>query len=263
MMSAPGDQNRGPFFLHTAAGPVDEPIIALWRAAPAGDIPTSAQGELAAPAAPSELDRPIWRVVLPANVAEARSILEGGGRTLAEEEQALTRTYSRLELLAGDLGRSGPHNLRGPDAELVASLVQSGSVGAVSFDVETGSTAGLADRAGDWLRETWDGLGALVARTTWTETEIEGRLIARSALGRTGDTLTAWIDGVTDEEASLHNRAVQLALASKQALLRKVSLVIKGALMITGFVAAPGSALLAIPAIWRYLNQLRAELTGD
>ena len=92
---------------------------------------------------------------------------------------------------------------------------------------------------------------------------MDGRLIARSALGRSGDILTAWLAAVTGEQAALHTRAVQLALASTRALLRKLTLVIRGAMMVTGLVVAPGSALLAIPAIWRYMNQLHAELIAD
>ncbi len=256
-MTAPSTESayRNPFSLIMPAASLAEPIIAPWSHAVSSAMP-SFDTEAAA-----SRDQPIWRVVLP-SMTRAHDMLETGARELAHEQDLLIQADGRFEALVSDLGSASSLSLQGADAELVATLVTSGALPSASVEVESGTADGLADRAGDWLRETWQQMQSLIAYTTWTETLIEGRLIARSALGRTGDTLTAWIASVTHEEAALHNRAVGLALASKQALIQKLTLVIRGALMVTGLVAAPGSALLAIPAIWRYLNQLRAELFG-
>jgi hypothetical protein len=254
-VSGTGTTTQNPFSLIMATVPVQEPVIAPWVSA---GIPESQSFAVDG----ADDQEPVWRVNLPASKAEARAILTDGYRELADEQVALTQSFRRLELLADDMTTPGSHQLQGPEAELFATLAQSDALEPAGLEVKSGSDAGLGDRVGDWLRDTWKQVQSLIARTTWTETVIDGRLIARSALGRTGDTLTAWITDVTSEEASLHNQAVRLALASKQALLHKITLVIQGALLVTRLIVAPGSALLAVPAIWRYLNQLRAAFAA-
>jgi hypothetical protein len=77
----------------------------------------------------------------------------------------------------------------------------------------------------------------------------------------TGDMNTAWKPAISPEERILHQRSLALALKSRIALLRIIMTTAQGAAKIAALIAAPGGALLALPAAWKYVQQLLSAVS--
>jgi hypothetical protein len=105
-------------------------------------------------------------------------------------------------------------------------------------------------------------LRRLVHHWAWVETQVGQRRIALTTVDWMGDYQTTWLDGLTAHEMDLHLDAVRLALASRHALLRLVVVAVTGALELALKAAVPGGQILLIPAVYRYVRDLLAELDG-
>jgi hypothetical protein len=77
-----------------------------------------------------------------------------------------------------------------------------------------------------------------------------------------GDADTTWRTPVTADQIALHQRAVTLALNTRASMMRVAVLVIQGARLLAQLpvmVASPIGIVMAIPAAWRFLDQVLAE----
>jgi hypothetical protein len=198
----------------------------------------------------------------------AAATLAGAEAVLVAAEQSLPGATVRLERLVAGLGSEADYAVQAgaapgpPEIGLWAALNDLAARGpggsSVSFGPVT-SPSGAWDRAAAGFREYCAQVRGLIVRETWVETEAGGRLLARSALGRSGNTATAWRAGIGADEAALHGRTVALALGSREALLRTLVLSVRGAGLLAATAVGPGGVLLALPAAWRFVEDVRAE----
>jgi hypothetical protein len=96
-------------------------------------------------------------------------------------------------------------------------------------------------------------------RVNWVESEMEGRFLGRTAASWTGDMDTVWPEDVRPDQAALHQRALTLALASRDTMIRTVIIVASCAAKLSMAMATPGGAILALPAVWDFINRVMAE----
>jgi hypothetical protein len=146
-----------------------------------------------------------------------------------------------------------------PEQELVALLgkIGTGDRG-TSFGLMTMAKTGWGE-ASDWFSSA----AATLLPTTLqarVETSTGGTAVARTTLGWTGDCATVWSSQWGDSQARLHLRTVALALASRVALVRTLSLALQGAGLIAVTVGIPGGPLLALPAVWRFITRVQHEI---
>ena len=208
----------------------------------------------------------LWRADLPAAPRPALDVLAGAEARLAMTEQGLTEARVRLDALVGSR-RSASFSAAGvaparPEATLLLTLDQLRFGGASAHyglgdDVRVGWER-MAERFQDEMAR----LRQVVGGAAWVETRIEGQLMARTRAGWTNDAETVFdaaLDPVTTE---LHHRAVALALASRAAILRTLALAARGAATLSAFLV-PGGSLLALPAAWRFIADVRAEVDAS
>jgi hypothetical protein len=260
--SAAGYPPPPAFSLLAAPAGGGTPVLGLW--APPAPPPPDAYG-LADDAGQAE---PTWRASLPGDAAGAAAALAGAEAVLAASERSLPVAASRLERLAAGLGSEAAYAVPTgevpgqPEIALWAALddLEGPSPGdqSVSFG-PLASVSGAWDRAAAGFREYCAQMRGLVVRETLVETEVGGRLLARTSLGRSGGTATAWRAGIGADDAALHGRTVALALASREEMLRILVLAVRGARLLAATAAGPGGVLLALPAAWRFVEDVRAE----
>jgi hypothetical protein len=127
---------------------------------------------------------------------------------------------------------------------------------------------------GAWLSQPWRDVIARfeaflqpllhsLTHYAWVETIIAGRWLARTVVSWKGSFVTAWQAKVPSPQARLHERALDLALASRDAWLRILVLALRGALQVATLLALPGGFLLALPAVWHFLSRVSAELSAQ
>ena len=102
----------------------------------------------------------------------------------------------------------------------------------------------------------------MVSQYARIETAIAGSPIGLTRVGWAGDFETRWIPGLPALSREAHRQAVNLALASRIALIRVVSVVTTGAagLIVKAVALPPGGQVLLIPAARRFILDVMATL---
>ena len=260
--SAVGHPPPPAFSLLAAPGSGATPVLGLW--AP----PTPPPLESFDVAADAGWAEPTWRASLPDDAVGAAATLTDAEAVLATAEQSLPVAAVRLEQMAAGLGSESAYAVQAgaapgqPEIALWAALDDLGGLGPGEPSVSFGplaSVSGAWDRAAAGFGEYCAQVRGLVVRETLVETEAGARLLARTALGRSGSMATTWRAGIGADEAALHGRTVALALASRETMLRTLVLAVRGAGLLAATAAGPGGVLLALPAAWRFIEDVRAE----
>lgn len=216
---------------------------------------------------------PTWRLDLPADPALAGEQLSRAEAQVAAAEQALETIPAQLDDLvrrargstAGSIA-FGPIPAAGAsdrafsqDERELLAWVAAADPSQVYFSAPGAPTGELVQVGGE-IQQAVERLLQLLLHLAWVETQVQGELAARTVVGWTGDLGTAWELALTEDLFSLHQRALRLALASRLIMLRTLIVVTQGAVKLSALIAAPGGAFLALPAAWKYVNRVLAEL---
>jgi hypothetical protein len=243
-------------------------VLGNWDIPP---LPTSEVVSFGAPT-PDVGQAPAWRVNLPADPAQAIRQLENTRAELQASQEALDNVPDRIESLVnrsqaearGEVSFAA-ESLPAAEAELLRMLGAAGQI-AVRGE-QPGVSFGLGQDLGAELRKATEGfqqftqrISRLIAHFAWVETQVAGHLLARTVVGWTGDMNTLWEQYLQPEQIDLHRRSLDLAITSRAAMLQTFIVTTQGAAKLSILLAAPGGAILALPAAWKYVNQILAEL---
>jgi len=238
--------------------------LGLWSA-----LPTAVSFDVSG-AAPAD-EAPVWRANLPADPLEAGEALRRAEAQMAASQQALEQVPDRLDDFAK---RSQPRadgvvsfdtasfsvEQGTPEAELlrVMDSVHATETGQVSFGVGE-----MAEEAWAQAKVQFQGFMEQVNREVlhfaWVETAVEGELVARTTVDWGGDSETVWSEDITPDQLSLHGRTLNLAAASRNLKLRMFTTITTGAAKIAVLLATPAGAVMALPAAYKYVNQILAQ----
>lgn len=191
---------------------------------------------------------------------------------LQSSQEALDSVPDRIENLVGRSqaqARGEVSFAAGPlppaEAELLQLLAASGRTAIQTGQPEV--SFGLGQDLGAELRKAIAGfqqftqrIARLIAHFAWVETQVTGHLLARTVVSWTGDMNTLWEDYLEPQQVDLHRRSLTLAITSRAAMLRTFIATTQGAAKLSVLLATPGGAVLALPAAWKYVNQILAEL---
>ena len=211
----------------------------------------------------------LWRLDLPSDPQAAGAQLEQSAAQVAATQAALEDIPDRIDALlmqrqALDSGQvafdmAGAAPLAEPESELLRWLDSVDPGQEVSFGLESVTSSEVKGAGAQFLQGT-DQLLRLLVHFAWVETQIEGDLLARTVVNWTGDSDTTWGEQLTPQQFQLHQRSLRLALASRTTLLRIFIIVTQSAAKISALIATPGGALLALPAAWKFVNKVLAEV---
>lgn len=209
---------------------------------------------------------PVWRVELPDDPAAAWTALRAAEAELERHEAALDAAPARLGALAaaGGAVSFGTGGLPAPERQLLAMLGElgdAGGQGAGSFSTRGAATTSWAE-AEERFRAFVAQVQDAVANYAVVETRVGGGLVARSTVSWTGDMRSLLGAAPTAGQREAHRRAVGLALRSRAALLKSFGTVMRGAALVAVMAGSPAGALMAMPAAWRFVDQLVSDLRG-
>lgn len=255
----------------------DFDVMALWSlpARPVEEEIPFGFAAATATAEPVEEPPPVWRLQLPADDRQANQRITRAEASLRSAQIALDQADLRLQALvqtetaAAEVdygGIAATPMLPEPELELLDMLQAAESQdvaapeGVASFGLfDSLPTAELAE-AREELEGFLEQLRRFVAHYAWVETEVGGRLIGRTAVTWTGDFRTLWPDTALAGDRLRHDRSLQLALATRTTMLRTFVVVTTGAVTILPLLTNPGSAILSLPAIWKFIKRIRSEI---
>ncbi|MFN2285989.1 MAG: hypothetical protein ACK2UQ_16365 [Anaerolineae bacterium] len=133
--------------------------------------------------------------------------------------------------------------------------------GAVDTFAEEEEHKGFREAHRRWLAFV-EQVQQMVAHYARVETVIAGAPVGLTRVGWSGDFETFWVPGMPALSREAHHETVNLALASRIALLRVVSVVTTGAagLILKAVALPPGGQVLLIPAARRFILDVMAVL---
>ncbi len=242
------------------------PIFQNWQTAPVQSGDEISFDVATAPGEPASR----WSLELPAKPEEAEAALAQAETQLRATQALLDEAPDRLDAFVSRL-QSGTdahfsiesfavEGVPGQPAEAdLLPWIEYFEPGQISFDGQ-GITQGQAKEALDQLRQMIDGLVGQILYLAQVETRQGGALLARSLVNWKGDLDTSWGEAISPEQHDLHQRSLALALASRIAMLRVIMTTTQGAAKIAALIAAPGGALLALPAAWKYVSKILSEI---
>jgi hypothetical protein len=210
----------------------------------------------------------VWRLDLPAEPQAAHQRLDEFAARSQASNAALDNLPEQMERLASQakaveatsFEATTPPDLSPAEEDLLRFLAEiERPPDQVSFGLGDDLRQGWQAASTQFQETTWRALRAL-SHMAWVETSQGGRLFGRTSVGWTGDMQSFYIHGVLAEQIRLHQRSLALALTSRHAFIRAFSAAIAGASRLAVSLATPGGALLALPAVWKYINQILSEV---
>ncbi|HHE71267.1 MAG TPA: hypothetical protein ENL34_03170 [Chloroflexi bacterium] len=200
-------------------------------------------------------DRLVWSVALPGDHQLAQV-------QIAARLQKVTQVQARLEDAERKLGTLSVGTPFAHDQDTAAAalltevlVIQQGRT-AMASGIDPQRWVDLYHEATALLRQ----FRRLLLYYGWVETEIAGEFVGLTTIDWSSDYQTAWQDGITADGMRLHLDAVRLALASRQALDRLVTVIVTGALELAVKAGIPGGHVLLLPAVYRYVRTILQQL---
>jgi hypothetical protein len=230
-------------------------LFELWAVSPV----TPAQAISFEAAAPDEAVKPLlWRIELPSASESATAQLAADEMKLKAVRNLLTDTLLQLE---SPLRAAESFNTTSTvGAELQAEtrlLAQLTSVRdeepALSFVV--GDIVPAWKDAAGRLQLMIDCLLRHLEQYLLVETTVNGAPIGRTSVSWGADIRTVYRDSPDPSSVALHQRALMLALASKDMLAQMLIALLGGAAKLSVALSI-GAPLLAIPVAWRLIEEM-------
>jgi hypothetical protein len=246
---------KGSFTLSGVQFPLGDDPLGLW-VVPQESVSYGLEAH--APRIPTQ---PTWRNQLPAEPAEAQTLLDSQIRATGRAQRDLARASRELD-------RLDPRDVSpsfSPSDELLAhkeALLATVNAFHAPEEVVYG-LAGLPETIRDQeLYHQWhaflDQIRQVLAHYARVETALAGADVGWTTVSWTGNFDTAWQPNVTAYAMQTHLRSVHLALNSRLALLRLASVVISGAVGLAIKTTGSGGVLL-LPAVWKFMRDVLEE----
>lgn len=263
----------------TTVSEVTPDVFGVWETHPtteAGEVSFGLPGEEAEEVA-------VWSVNLSADLELAEQQMAASAAQVAASRQGLVTARQRLDSLVANQLAEGEvsfsvsaeqPDLPAADRELLRALgqvqeheaeVSYGLFDGVKQAVDKIAGKAVSSMTGDPQAE--EKLKAVMERLTASlfyyaavETKIASAIVARTQVSWVADANTIWQSGTLPEQFVLHQRTLKLAIDSRNALMRTFGLTAEAAVKLSVLLATPGGALVALPAAWKYVNQILAEV---
>ena len=228
-------------------------LFGVWRLEPAQRDRSFAARDVPLP--PPGL---LWRIEFSSDTSRAQVDLEDAAKDLQLASQRMDTVLGRLAAYAHKGGAGRSFSVAGvvqgeAERELDALLRKAGEGPGQSYALE-----GITDSWAEVVEEFRTFVAGVVRVATnyaWVETRIDGRLVVQTCMGWDGDVRSIGQSKLHPDEALLHYQALDLAIHSRDEVLRLFALATQGAVIVAAAVSSPVGPLLALPAAYRFIKQ--------
>lgn len=233
------------FEVSVPAGEIVPDMMDIWQM-----VPDVASGGVAFDAA-GPPDGVAWRVDLPADPAAAARLLDDRAARLAAVQRALPQAEQRLKSFVASTAQAASFDPAMPAPERELALLVQAVRGPESFfpGEQWQDIAGQARAFFERVRQA-------LLYLAWVETSQDGAPVARTRITWLGDVETVWQHGAGPQQAALHQKTLALALESRAAWLHIAVQIVRNAALLSTILSGPGGAILAVPAVWRFIKDV-------
>jgi hypothetical protein len=231
-------------------------LLGLWSEVM---TPSQVESPVVASFGPAQDPLPVWRVEVGAQPRTAFRWLEVSQSRLSASQEEMAFMVPRVGR-ALEQSNEVVFDALGPEAELLAWVDAAGGSRAMSF-----SKGSAPDR---FLERAAQDLDMFVRRLSpcwrpnaWVETRAGGELLARSILNSAAG-ITSIAAAGADQASAVHRQSVAFVSHSRIVLLQALAAASSGAAVVALRLAMPGGQLLALPAVWRFINRSISDLAA-
>jgi hypothetical protein len=218
---------------------------------------------------PNEMDTEsiFWKLDLPKPYSAAERELQDLENEIETTEKILDQIPIEIEragnrrskVSSGDLSFQS-QQITDAEAELFALVNDLNPTEAgLSFDLSDQSRVNW-QKAAQELEDSFHRIKMILTRFAVVETRIQGEFIGQTVVGWSGRTDSSWQSPGSMDTYHLHKRSLQAALASRYLLLNMLVISAQSASRLAALLAIPGGAVLALPAVWKYVSRILNEL---
>ncbi|MCP4165203.1 MAG: hypothetical protein GY759_04825 [Chloroflexi bacterium] len=208
-----------------------------------------------------------WRIYLTSDSDHAERQLTSAETSVMVADKALAESSRRIDTLLASYPAAADTSTFAVETPLPAAEQE--LLGLLHFadspQPEVAFALGI-ELPGNWQEANEDFYAFLrkverfLRHYAWVESEIDGKLIGRTTVNWLADMRTTWHTDTHVAQRALHRRALASALDARATLLRTVALISAGAITLLPILTAGTGAIVALPAVWRFFNQVRSEL---
>jgi len=203
---------------------------------------------------------PTWHIQLPESPQEAEEILETKLEALALGQKDLAR--AKREVIQFNTRAAvafGTDALAGEKKALLNTINAHKSPVAYSTPGR-GEQVKIAQEEQRQWHDFMKQIQQMVSHYARIKTTQLGMDVGLTKVGWTGNFETTWTSSVSLGTMQTHLKAVDLALASRAALIEVVSVVMIGAAGLAVKATVPGGQVLLLPATWRFVRDVLQTL---
>jgi hypothetical protein len=250
----------------TTLAEITPDVLGLWATVPMPSSQALAFGTTVEPTA----QPPLWRADLPSELCLAKHHLADAETRVQTSQKALAVATHRLDVFieaqrAGvAFGLPPVDRMAGQPEDALAVLLGEIHEGRAPVSFGVGEWLGGGwEQAAQQFQAVLERLRRLVSYYVWVETRVQQELLGQTTVDWTGDVNTVWRKGLTAEEVMLHQRTLALALQSRDTLLQTLVMATQFAVKLgklSLLLSTPGGVILALPAAWKFINEVLAEV---
>ena len=241
------------------------PLLGFWQPLAPAPVAFSTPGSAGSETTPD--DDVIWSVSLPSDPTMATALVHQQAETVRMGRQAIAASDTALRAFpvhapargveATAFALAHPDAPPSPTVTLQQHLAYlQGGEAALSFGL-FGSNP-WSQTVADYKAFVQQ-VVPLLKPTLRVETRVEAVVQACSRVGFSGDMHTAWTNGSAAHHLQLHHQVLALTLASRWALFQLLTQTCAGAAVLAAKFSLPGGAITALPAAWRYIQDVMAQ----
>lgn len=242
------------------------PVFSFWDFSET--IPESAVAFGAS--APEDSPSATWHLDLPLDQQAASQVLEAYSYQAQASVQIIEDLPERIDNLVTRVQAANASGVSFSTIEQSDLPLEEADLLDSLFEIdrmETQVSFGLEEKLPkDWQApyQQFQSTAARVLRSishlAWVETSQAGRLIGRTSVGWAGDMETMYAIALLPQQLDLHRHSLEIALVARHALIRAFTATVATASRLSLLLATPGGALLSLPAVWKYVNQMLSEV---
>ncbi len=239
--------DRYGFALSNMTFPDEDELFGIWEVPPVAATAFAAAGE-------SEPAGPLFEAKLPAQPDEAVRLLRTREAALGLSLNDLAEAAERMNAVNAGVSFA---EIGGPEADLQRAM--NAIYFPLSFAADETAQEEKRGLIGQWQAFVAQ-VHRMISHYTTVKTEIDGIPIGHTAVGWTGD-----FDNYLDEEPGLqyldlHQKNVQLSLATRTAVIRLVIVISTGAVKLGTRMGIPGAQILLLPDAYKFVRDVLKEL---
>jgi hypothetical protein len=216
---------------------------------------------------PPEVEISQWRLDLPEDDTAAESHIKQLEFEILSVREVLENVPLQVERLSSQYLKTMSGELSfdqqevpAADAEFFALLnVAAPTSEMTSFDTADGPRLDW-QKAAQEFRISMDRIKTMLTQFANVETSVQGKFIGRTIVSWSGKFETSWHPSRGWNDSRLHQRSLEVALASRRLLLNLLIVSTQSAAKLSVLLAVPGGPIMVLPAVWKYVTRMIDEI---